>query len=238
MLFAIDIDGTIATTLSAIGFKPIVDYYKGLDIGVSASVSDYKHLLIDPAFIAYYQNNTEKFDETAKAILESPEMMLEKDPLDGAIAGVMRIAASGRIQYYTVRKSSNEQRQQEIEKATKQWLSRHHFPAAESGIFCQSVMNKLVRIYQQEKDSQEPIILIDDRWKTVLEAFDELAARNWTVITDFLRQRLTLVAFGASSLPKIVNGLQVIVLPSWNTLDTIYPLFSSRKELEHASDST
>jgi hypothetical protein len=236
-MIGVDIDGTIATMVSATGFRPIVDYYKGLAIGVSASVSDYESLLIDPAFMLYYQNNTEIFNETVKNILESPETILRKDPISGAVAGINRLAALDNIQYCTVRKSDQEQRQQGIQEATKEWLFRHRFPHAESVTFCKSVMNKLVRIYQQEKDSQEPLVLIDDRWKVALEAFDELIVRNWNVITDLLRERLVLVAFGVSKIPEVTNGLQVVPLLSWSNLDEIYPLLSSRKQSKHASNS-
>jgi len=237
MLLGVDIDGTIATLLSATGFRPVVNYYKRLGIGVAVSVSDYDSLLADPAFVTYYQNNTEAFNETVRNIVESPEMMLEKEPLNGAVAGVTRLAGLGNVQYYTVRKSSDEPSQQAIEKATKEWLSLHHFPHAGSVVFCKSVMHKLVMIYQQEKDGQKPLVLIEDRWEAAIEAFDELATRGWNAITDLLRQRLILVAFGVSSVPKIANGLQMVALPSWSTLNDIYPLFSSIKESEHASNS-
>jgi hypothetical protein len=223
MFFAVDIDGTIATTLNQTGYAPVVDYYKRAGIGIPETIANFQDLIEHPYFIAYRKTHEDQFQALLQEILESPAMMFEKQPLPHAIQGVTHIAQTGRVAYYTVRKSHDEQRHRDIQETTKQWLSLHQFPNPGQVVFCMSVMNKLVRLYHQE--TQDSLVLIDDRFLQILEAFELLVSGGHPKfdratqhkMVEAFQQRLVVVAFGVEeqALPESRNGLQLLALASW-----------------------
>lgn len=216
MLFAIDIDGTIAT-----GFKLKVNFYnRELGLHIPESISDYPSLLSLPEVMAYRQKHEDRFQAAWRKLGVSTEVMLARDQMPNAVAGITILSQRGRVRYYTVRKSPDKQRHQEIQETTQQWLSMNHFPNHFDIIFCKSLMHKLSRIYQQERATQESIVLIDDRYCDLILAFEKIAAGECGHVADFLRERLTLVAFGsqADTLPITDSGLHVLALSSWESV--------------------
>lgn len=187
MLFIIDIDQTIATGVDAPGFYAAVKHYRNLGIVIPETISDYHSLF------------------------QMPEVMRHHDPLPGAIEGVNYLAHVGRVEYYTVRKGTDRQL---IEETTQRWLTEKGFPNPGNVIFCRSVMHKLVTMHEREKDSQEPIIFIDDRYTQAIDAFAQIAAGEYHHITDSLRGRLSIGAFGATIVPES-SVIPLMALPSW-----------------------
>jgi hypothetical protein len=68
--------------------------------------------------------------------------------------------------------------------------------------------------------------LIDDRWQDLLVALQELEAQaaaspRFQRMLEGARRRLTLVAFGVSSIdePVLPSGIRVVALPSWEAFD-------------------
>ncbi len=192
MFYAIDIDETIARGAVQGNLAANIRYYKELGVTMIDDIADFPALLQHPHVIPWH------------------------NVLPHAVEGVTRLSKIGRMGYYTVRKHADIQQQNLIQEATKQWLRQKKFPHPTQTIFCQSVLNKLVRLYEQEKDSQEHITLIDDRWRKAVEAFDLLDVHSEEAahIATVLRQRLTIVAFGTETVPH-KEGIYLMAFPSW-----------------------
>ena len=195
MFIGIDIDQTISTGYKGESFQESLAYYQARGVTIPQTVRGYLELFQLPAVLRVHE------------------------VLPGAVAGVTTLARSGRISYFTVRKHSDAQVEAEIHAITRAWLGDHGFPSADQVIFCRSVMHKLVQLYEREKESTERLLLIDDRWQQALDALAQIAQNEaYRYIATMLRERLTLVAFGASSLPERTEGLRVVALPDWNRI--------------------
>jgi hypothetical protein len=205
MLFAVDIDGTIATGWNAPSLQACIDYYRALGIHLPSTISDYTDLL------------------------QIPAVMRIHEVLPSAVEGVRQLARLGNVAYYTVRKSPDALIHAQIQEATRFWLATHQFPHPEQVVFCLSSMNKLIRIYHH--DSLAALVLIDDRPGQVLAAFDLLVAgghpkfdiEEQKKMVQVLRQRLVVVAFGVEKqpFPNRDRGLQVLTLPSWEQVSEL-----------------
>jgi len=206
MLFAIDIDLTIAG-----GFRAYIEHHnRDLALGISQQVLDglanYQEFLLLPEVMAYRQNNEARFEESKASIRVSPDVILSLEALPRATEGVALLSALGTIRYYTIRAN-------EVQKATIQWLYEKQFPRPRSVVFCENPIDKLIKLCQQETD--ETIVLIDDKYAVLLKAFDH-CTRHIPAVADALRWRLIIVAFGIEtcSLPKH-NAVHLLALPSW-----------------------
>ncbi len=226
MFFAIDIDGTIAGRNEQ---RFAEECNRIFNLGMNSEELEhisYITLMEQPALRAYRERvGTEHFETAVYEIAQDPAMLGVLPPFLGAVRGVAQLATVGDVGYYTVRKHRDPERNRQIEQATTQWLARHCFAHPEHIVFCRSVMHKIVQLYEREKDHQYPLVLIDDRWKQVLEAIDEIAAGLYHQITDHLLPCLTVVAFGVNALPTITNGFRVERLPSWENLDDTLSVF-------------
>jgi hypothetical protein len=142
-------------------------------------------------------------------LFQLPGVLCQHEALPGAIEGVNALAKY-RVTYYTVREQS-------VETITCFWLAQHGFPCSDSVVFCRSVMHKLLQLYEREKGSKEPLFLIDDRWQIALEAIEQLKeSKDHQHIAKMLCDRLTVVAFGISSLPENHTELRVVAFPDWS----------------------
>lgn len=206
MLFAIDIDRTIAG-----GFRAYIEHHnRDLALGISQQVLDgltnYQEFLQLPEVIAYRQHNEARFQASKESIRVSPDVMLSLEAMPGAAEGVNMLSELGTIRYYTIRAN-------EVREATMQWLADKQFPHPRNVVFCESSVDKLVKLCQQETD--ETIVLIDDKYPILLKAFDH-CMRCITTVANALRGRLIVVAFGigVNSLP-LCDRVKLLALPSW-----------------------
>jgi hypothetical protein len=199
MFFAIDIDETISRGAVKGDLAANILYYRNLGIAFPKTITDFPSLLQDPHVIPLHQ------------------------PLPDAVEGVKHLSQSGRVGYYTVRKHDDSLQEARIQEATKQWLKQNQFPNPTSTVFCRSVLDKLVKLYEQEKESQESLMLIDDRWRKAIEAFGILDSHSQETayMADVLRERLTIVAFGTDTVLHR-GGLHVVALPSWSCVVDMY----------------
>lgn len=212
MLFAIDIDRTIAG-----GFRAYVNHHnRDLALGISQQVlnglPNYQEFLQLPEVIAYRQHNESRFQESKASIRVSSDVILSLEALPGAGEGVALLAALGTIRYYTIRAD-------EVQEATVQWLDEKQFPYPQNVVFCESSIDKIVKLCQQATD--ETIVLIDDKYAVLLIAFDHCTQRI-PAVADALRGRLIIVAFDikACDLPER-DDIKLLALPSWHDVTNL-----------------
>jgi len=227
MIYAIDLDGTIANPSTAF----IAWHNKEFDLGLTAEEArfSYKRFLRLPQVAKLSSEDLERSRQRARM---QPEMLLSYAEFDLASHAVRLLAEHGKVAYYTVRAP-------DMLSVTEAWLQHHGFPFSQNVVLCRSVLNKLVQLYQHERDA-DMVVLIDDRYQQMINDFALLAGgafpqlSEWQEIVQFVQQRVQLVAFGAAYLPAIANGLQVTPLPNWKhvadkNLVTLF-LESLRKE--------
>ena len=219
MLFAIDIDDTIAGGCNA--YKAYIEHHNqdlGLNISphILEALPDYRSFLKLPEVVTYRCENEERFQASRASCRVSPQVILALEEIPDAVAGVTFLSKLGTIRYYTIRANHE---------ATRQWLSIKQFPYPHSTVFCESTMHKLITMYHQE--THESIILIDDRFTSLIQAFQKIAGKN-PHIADNLQKRLILVAFGIDSVSEHTSNLKVLALPSWDQVASL-----ARSELVH-----
>lgn len=165
---------------------------------------------------AYYQHQGITVPESAQTYVEIfglPEVIRVHEELPGAVAGVQWLAKRGPVGYFTVRKP-------ELQQNTCDWLREHHFPEPQNVTFCVSMVQKLLKM--QDVPSQERLFLIEDHWQKVLVALQFIEEKDPLVATR-IRDRLTLVAFGATAVDVPSKAPVCIVpLPAWAYLEEVF----------------
>lgn len=214
MLFAIDIDGTIAGISTLFG----VYFNQELDLGLSPEEAQrirwYHHLRKHPAIIEYRKAHNERFMEVWTKYREYAPAMLAREVIEGAVEGVNQLSQWGHVQYVTIRISQDKEINEQIQSATRQWLREHHFPQPEQVTFCANFEEKLTHVAHTNHDQ---VIFIDDRCSTDLfTCYQELLQNpDYKKLIEHLQQ-VIFVAFGKQELPENTFGLRMLPLPSWN----------------------
>ena len=210
MLFAIDLDGTIAGKLL---YSSYIEYHnRDLALGIApevlASLPDYKSFVKLPEVQAFRRKQEERFQASRESARVSPNILLSIEALPDAIVGVHTLFGIGAVRYYTIRLN---------QEATKQWLTLKQFPSPTDVVFCEGTVRKLYAAYAE---THMEIVLIDDRLDTLLQGFEEIT-KNEPEMADNLRRRLTIVAFGIETVPEYFHGLRLLALPSWKDVETL-----------------
>ncbi len=234
-MIAVDIDGTIAGRNMPRFAARCREHF---DLEIEDGPISYLQLMQHPTMLAHRSAfANEQFNETIQRIEQAPDMLMSLPVMPGAVEGVQKLSSIGRISYYTVRKSQETPPDHTaIRDATKAWLALYRFPYPNEIVFCMSVMNKLIRLYNAIRTEAQSVLLIDDMAQSLIEAFHQLKAdahpgfspAESRVITDTLARHMHIVAFGTSSL-EITSDLHVIPLPSWQSIDDLLPLALSLK---------
>jgi hypothetical protein len=214
VLFAVDIDGTIA------GASRIFGAYFNQELGLELPQEEikkirwYTSLRQHPAIVAYRKENNQRFLEVCERYQEYTPAMLAREVLVGAVEGVISLAKWGAIRYFTIRISRDQQVNAQIQITTRQWLSEHGFPNSSNVAFCASFQEKLQRMVQEP---HAQIILIDDRCSTdLLTCYESMMQfPEQRELVEQIRQRITFVAFRKDTLPENVYGLRMMTMPSW-----------------------
>jgi hypothetical protein len=214
MLFAIDIDNTIAGGPDA--YKLYIEHHNDdLGLGLSSqllnTLSNYQSFLKLPQVRAYRREHEDRFQASRDRCRTSSSVILSLDTLPDAVTGVQYLSRFGQICYYTIRVN---------QEATKQWLAIHKFPNPQDVVFCDSALHKLMSIHQLEIQKHEHVALIDDRPFTLIQAFEKLTITHPHVARN-IRQHVDLIAFG-TGFGKVQNSdLRVFALPSWRDVNTL-----------------
>lgn len=190
MLFVLDIDQTLSTGFVGQNIKESIEYYRTRGIAIPTTVTTY-------------------FD-----LFQLPEVMQVHSILPGAVEGVQRLAELGEVHYFTVRKGEDHVTSKRIQDVTRRWLAEKRFPNPDHAVFCRSTMHKLIKMY--EMNIEEPIIFIDDRWQQAIKALHQLEERGEEAlqVAAFVRNFVTIVAFGALSVPES-SDVCLVALPTW-----------------------
>lgn len=215
MLFAIDIDGTIA--IDRTGYAQRLNNV--LNLGIPDAIIDacntYRDFAELPSVRAYRRDpeqNT-RYKEIYESLEHDPDIERQLMPAPGSVDALNEIASDGgRIVYVTCRKP-------EAETLTRDWLARHGFPYAETATMCEHYRFKYLAAHSHVQ-GREQVILIDDKGEIMLKAFRQLA-RFHSEIALSLIGRLSIVDFGADEPPTAPFKIPfpVFALPSWQPMD-------------------
>ena len=213
MLFAIDIDGTIAGTDHGREYAQYLN--RVLGIGMSeervTAFSSYREFALSDevqAFGAISEENQDRYMAALELAQHDEEVQRASLPLPGAVEGVTALSTYGRVIYVTCRYASSRELSQE-------WLARYGFPNPEQVFTCERFHHKYVEAHKNAF-TDEPIVLIDDHAEDIVKTFRKLV-KEYYQIAKSVYGRFGLVAFGTDKAPTVANQLRipVLALPSW-----------------------
>lgn len=218
--FALDIDLTLAE-----GFLAHLRYLNSrmqlaLPEPELLRMTSYEDFNARPEVQAFARTQRAAYLQAVAAVKEDIPTLLAKQPLPFAVERVNELARRGTVKYLTIRKSHDPATQEQMYQATRDWLRQHGFPSPDAVLFPKTFVAKLIAAVQ---NTRGPVFLVDDRWQDLLQAFQALPTKvlNGTAVQEHVRQRLTLVAFGASSLPESDTGLRILPLISWEHTEVL-----------------
>lgn len=209
MLFAIDIDGTIAT--SGNWFARWLATESGLSIseetlsGITYGVEFWQL----PAVCALSQDQREFLREHAHAHHKDLDRLANHIPIPGAREALHFLVAEGaRLMYTTCRPSDSQQ-------LTREWLARYDFPCTEQVYTCDRYHEKFIHAHSQA-EQDEPVIVIDDQISKLVPAF-RLLVKYERPLALKLILRIALVQIGAEEPPTFPFDVPfpVLACPSW-----------------------
>jgi uncharacterized HAD superfamily protein len=213
MLFAIDIDGTIAGTDHGREYVQYLNRVLGMGMSEEkiAAFASYREFALSAevqAFGALSQENQDRYMAALEDAQYDAGVQRASLPLPHAVEGIMALSTYGRIIYVTCRYESSRDLSQE-------WLAQYGFPNPEQVFTCERFHHKYVEA-QKHAFADEPIILIDDHAEDVLKTFRRLV-KEYYHIAKSVYGRFGLVAFGTDKAPAVPNQLRIpmLALPSW-----------------------
>ena len=214
MLFAIDIDDTIAGGSDA--YKLYIEHHNNdLGLGLSSqlleSLTDYQSFLKLPQVRAYRRGHEDRFQASRASCRTSSSVILSLNMLPDAVTGVQYLSRFGQVRYYTIRVN---------QEATKQWLIVHQFPNSQNVVFCNSSLHKLMSIHQLEIRKHEHIALIDNKPSALIQAFEKLTITHPHVAGD-IQQHVSLIAFGSDFVEGQDSDLRIFALLSWDDVNNL-----------------
>lgn len=214
MLFAIDIDATIATDRNSYARYLNNKLKLGIEESLIEQITCYRDFHLLPAVQKYLQEPEQRdyYQTIYNKLQYEPEIQKNLDPIPNAVQAINDIAQSNRIIYITCRQPG-------AEAITREWLARNSFPSPEQITICTHYHNKYLAAYEQATP-QEKIILIDDHAEEIIKAFFIMAKTNLDIAVN-LRRRLAIVAFDHTEPPtfRFKVPFPVIALPSWHPDD-------------------
>ncbi len=220
MLFAIDIDNTIAGGPDA--YRLYIEHHNNdLGLGLSPQLLDtltnYQSFLKLPQVRVYRREHQDRFQASRASCRTSSNVILSLNMLPDAVTGVQQLSMLGQIRYYTIRIN---------QEATKQWLAIHKFPNPQDVVFCDNALHKLMRIHQLEIRKHEHIALIDDKPSALIQAFEEIKITHPHIAKD-IRQYMSLISFGTDFVKVQDSDLRMFAVPSWDEVDKLVVALNS-----------
>src|SRR5215469_14451043 len=183
MLFAIDIDATIATDRNGYA-RFLNDAFKlGIEESKIEQIASYEDFHDLPAVQEYLQQPDQRtrYREVYDSLQYEPEMQKQLIPIEGAVEALKDITDLGKIIYVTCRQPG-------AETLTTEWLTHYNFPYPEQVTICPHYYYKYLVAYDQTKP-REKIILIDDHAEEMVMSFFIMAKTHPEIATS-LRRRL------------------------------------------------
>lgn len=212
MLFAIDIDGTIAT------HGPYFCQQMFAEAGIA--LSDAELARCPYGYHFWHHEQVRALSEGRRAELKAFAHTHHKDldqlenrvPVSGAREALHSLQEKGaRLIYTTCRPAS-------ARRVTQEWLTHYGFPATDQVQICERYHNKYLYAHQFAKQD-EFILLIDDLVEKMVPAFRTLALQHRQIALSLMR-RLAVVAIGVEQ-PPVFNKapFKILALPSWQPED-------------------
>lgn len=209
MLFAVDIDGTIAR-----GDGQLSPYAQFLNQTAGFGLPDtfFADDMDKDAYAAAVKASgvTKEILEQARELKQFDTTLQERClPIPGAVEAMHQLANMGKLIYITVRMSFSET-------STRSWLARIGFPNSTKCFCCSNLYYKIRRAYE-EADTYEPIVLIDDLASRVAWTM-ALCQRAEPDVARSLWHRLAFVPFGTRPDVPLARHLTHFIRPritSW-----------------------
>ena len=198
MLFAVDIDNTIARDIKNAALRAYV--MRTLDMP-----TDEQELR---AWLQVPENKA-RLEQARKTSETIPEVMEAVQPVPGALDGVRQLARLGTVVYVTCRVP-------ELHELTIDWLTRYGFPSPENARLCARYSEKYLHAYRMAVPD-EPILLIDDRAEEVVRSFQTIARTEPATAINLI-SRLSVVAFHPKEARWHMTPppFPVLILKSWD----------------------
>lgn len=216
MLFAIDIDGTLA--VSGNWFARWMVQEAGLVI------PEEKLARLRYGMEFWLLDEVRALSDERRTALKNYAHAHHKDtihqeqcvPIPGAREALqMLVEEGGRIIYTTCR-------QAESQHLTQQWLAHYGFPNPEHVFCCEHYHDKYISAHQIA-EPREPVVLVDDQIPKMVPAFRVLAQQDRTIALNLIL-RIVMVQIGQEQSPTFPFPVPfpVVACPSWR-----------REDLEH-----
>jgi hypothetical protein len=211
MLFALDIDGTIATSgnwfarwmTGVSGLNIADDQLARIEYGV-----DWWQL---PAVRALSHERRVELRSLAHAHHKDLPHLENRVPIPGAQDALWMLNDSARIIYTTCRPQTSAQ-------LTREWLKRCGFPNAEQVYTCDLYHEKFIHAHSQATTA-EPVIVIDDQISKLVPAFRTLVKEDRTIGVSLIL-RIMFVQIGQDEPPPFPPiPFPVLACPSWQRAD-------------------
>lgn len=203
MRICVDIDQTISSGFLGASVAESLAYYRARQVAVPADARRYQDFF------------------------GLPEVIRIHEEIPGARAALHSLANAGHtFGYFTVRHSDALAVQEQIRANTRLWLVEHQFPQASNVSFFAGMPAKLYEIGKQMSSESQPVVMIDDSWEKVLNAYERIQGVD-PLVAHSLVTRLVLLAFGTTQnhFPA-TTPLQVRALPNWKN-ETIKEVFNA-----------
>lgn len=197
MLYAIDIDGTLAKDFHNAARRAYVARVLSLPTDGDALYTWLRSA-----------DNLQKYQKAYDGCACEPVIMRALSPIPGSVDALQVLANQGRVIYVTCRVPA-------LYETTITWLASHGYPCPESVRLCTNYKDKYLHAHEAAAPD-EPILLIDDQAEQIVRAFQHVA-RSHPDIAMSLIPRLTMAAYA----PKerrwhmIAPPFPVAFLPSW-----------------------
>ena len=212
MLFAIDIDGTIAThTEQRLVYLPYFNRVLGLGLQDQQLASFPDFFAFRKQVILPWMDSPEKQHryQEAVALLQYDADRQQADiPLPGAVAGVKKLSQYGKIIYVTYRKP-------ETEELTRRWLASYGFPSPERA-YCSEYAYDKPKHALQDAGGEELVVMIDNDMEGAMIGFRAFCTQHQDLGARLLK-RLGFIVYGNQELdpvktPKIAPVLKHLPL--------------------------
>ena len=187
MLFAVDIDGTIAKGDGQLApYAQFLNQMAGFGLPDDFFADDMDKDVYSAAVKA--SGVTKEILEQARELKQfDPTLQARCLPMPGAVEAMHQLTNVGKLIYITVRMPFSET-------LTRSWLARAGFPNSSECYCCSNFYYKIRRAYEESNDDEQ-IVLIDDLAPRVAWTM-ALAQRAEPDVARSLWHRLSLVPFG------------------------------------------
>ncbi|HLZ55488.1 MAG TPA: hypothetical protein VKR06_00960 [Ktedonosporobacter sp.] len=219
MEFAVDIDGTIASTNAAALLDHLREALRLPLLDVPEDIMWHEVFTL-PEVLAYKKAHRKRYQRIYENYPGSPLVLRAAVPKPGSVETLNRLAQRAPVRYVTCRGGDLL-----IEETTKWWLAKCGYPNSDEVTFCPGFEHKLFALMRLPGPQ---VVMIDDRAHEIAEALYLLEKRvgedpRGLRMLDQARRKLTLIFFGQNRDVEAFTfpGVRMLALPSWDGFDEV-----------------